>query len=521
MQLSLTKKLSLTTILLCLAATVPFGILAYLSVHTARDSFVQDRFDQLVSIREIKKGQIARYFADRQKDAQVLSGNPWVISALGEFGRAFTKEGAVGGPGWKAVEDRFGPWLAHCQKTYGYYDLFLITPAGDVVYTVAKEADLGANLLKGPLAASSLGECFSGARRAYTLTDFKPYAPSNHEPAAFLGLPIKEDGRTLGVLALQVSLGDINGVMQERTGMGRTGETYLVGPDLLMRSDSFLDPTHHSVKASFADPGKGKVDTHASRMALQGRTGRELVTDYNGNQVLSAYAPVSLGGLTWAILAEIDLAEVVSHSQAAQALLNMVWLISVLTGIILLLVIAYTLLVLRGATRTLGRVTREFQQGGQSLSASSTQVASASHSLAEGASEQASSLEETASSMEEMASMAKRNSESAAEADTHMRQTREVVEQGRRGHAAAPPIHEPDRRSQRGNRQDHQDHRPDRLPDQPAGLERRGGGSPGRPGRGRLRGGGRRGAQPGHPRRRGGQEHRKPDPGESAGDQAG
>jgi methyl-accepting chemotaxis protein len=62
-----------------------------------------------------------------------------------------------------------------------------------------------------------------------------------------------------------------------------------------MRSDSFLDPANHSVKASFADPAKGKVDTEAAREALSGKTGAKIIIDYNGNPVLSAFAPVTLG----------------------------------------------------------------------------------------------------------------------------------------------------------------------------------------------------------------------------------
>ncbi len=65
----------------------------------------------------------------------------------------------------------------------------------------------------------------------------------------------------------QLPMDAINQIMTERNGMGETGETYLVGPDKLMRSDSLLDPAH-TIKASFANPEKGRVDTEASREAL-------------------------------------------------------------------------------------------------------------------------------------------------------------------------------------------------------------------------------------------------------------
>ena len=86
----------------------------------------------------------------------------------------------------------------------------------------------------------------------------------------------------------------IDAIMSERTGLGNTGETYLVGADLLMRSNSFLDPVNHSVEGSFANPELGKVDTEAVQQAGLGNIGSQIVIDYNGNPVLSAYAPLSV-----------------------------------------------------------------------------------------------------------------------------------------------------------------------------------------------------------------------------------
>jgi len=104
----------------------------------------------------------------------------------------------------------------------------------------------------------------------------------------------------------------LNAIMGERAGLGKTGETYLVGPDKLTRSDSYLDPQGHSVLASFKHPEKGKVQTVAATAALSGETGAEVIIDYNGNPVLSAYTPVEVGDFTWALLAEVDVAEALS-----------------------------------------------------------------------------------------------------------------------------------------------------------------------------------------------------------------
>ncbi|MDA3867296.1 MAG: cache and HAMP domain-containing protein [Salinivirgaceae bacterium] len=196
-------------------------------------------------------------------------------------------------------------------KEYACYDLFIISNNGDVVYTVAKEGDLGKNLVTGNLAKSPLGEAFQRGKQKTSIIDFKWYDISN-EPTSFVAGPIKaNDGSNIGVLVYQISLKAVNIIMQEHSGMGETGEIFLVGEDKRMRSDSYLDPAGHSVKASFDGIVKNNgVDTEASRDALAGNTDAKIVIDYNNNPVLSAYTPVKIGNFDWALMAEIDEAEV-------------------------------------------------------------------------------------------------------------------------------------------------------------------------------------------------------------------
>lgn len=272
-----------------------------------------EAFNKLTAIQAIKRSQIESYFGERMGDASVLATNGTVIAALEAFDAAFKNAGdKPRGDRWKQAESLHAPWFEQYNGAYGYYDLFLVSGAGDIVYTAARESDLGQNLVKGPLADSPLGKCFKKALSGGAIADFAPYAPSGWEPAAFVGAPVMKEGEVIGVVAMQLSTGAINGIMQERTGLGKTGEVYLVGPDRLMRSDSFLDPVNHSVKASFARPETGRVDTVATKRALAGKSGGDIIDDYNDNPVVSVYSPLSIAGLNWAIIAEIDLAEAFS-----------------------------------------------------------------------------------------------------------------------------------------------------------------------------------------------------------------
>ncbi|RXK14683.1 chemotaxis protein [Halarcobacter mediterraneus] len=167
----------------------------------------------------------------------------------------------------------------------------------------------------------------------------KPYEPSNNEPAMFLGSPIKENNQTIAILVFQISDRAINSIMQFREGYGKSQEDYLVGEDKLMRSDSYLNPTSYSLKESFAN--KNKIDTKASKNALEGKENTEIIIDYNGNPVLSAYSQIKVGeDFHWAILSEIDEAEVLITPNAIRNLI-----IAIAIGV-LIIVIAGTIIII-------------------------------------------------------------------------------------------------------------------------------------------------------------------------------
>jgi len=355
------------------------------------------------------------------------------------------------------VDEEGNEFYAKYMKLNDYYDLFLINPDGYVFYSVAREADYQTNIISGKFADSGLGKLVrkTVVDQGYGLADFAPYAPSKGEPAAFIAQPIVHDGKLELVVALQLSLEAINSVMQQRGGMGETGESYLVGSDKLMRSDSFLDPEQHSVLASFAGTVSANgVDTTAVSEVLEGKTGTEIIIDYNGNSVLSAYTPVKVGDTTWGLLAEIDEAEAFA---TVDELLLIMGVVAVL-GIIGVLLAAW--LIARGVTRPLGGepeamaelarkiaegdisvdfdttgeatgiyaamrdmtlklkgVIMEVQSATANVASGSEEMSSTGQVMSQGATEQAASLEEISSSMEEMAANIRQSAENASQTE--------------------------------------------------------------------------------------------------------
>jgi HAMP domain-containing protein len=162
--------------------------------------------------------------------------------------------------------------------------------------------------------------------------DFERYRPSLCRPMGFVISPIFDGARMIGILALQFPVDAFNTVLTNgfdwrAEGLGETGECYLVGPDRTLRSrsrgmyegpDAFLAELRTAgVPAATVDQmqrqGSGlcvlPVGNEAVEEALRGRAGLMQVRDYRGVPVYSAYGPVELGTVRWALLTEIDVAE--------------------------------------------------------------------------------------------------------------------------------------------------------------------------------------------------------------------
>ncbi|MEI8596581.1 methyl-accepting chemotaxis protein [Photobacterium sp. Hal280] len=247
----------------------------------------------------------------------------------------------------------YHPFFRELIETSGYYDLFLIdAQTTQVVYSVYKEVDFATSLNHGPFSDSLLSHAFQAGmaleKGQTALIDFSLYLPSYHAPAGFIAAPVYQGSSLSGVLVIQFPIDRLTAIMGVRAGLGDSGETYLVGPDKLMRSNSYIDPVNHSVHASFLHPDKGSIDTEAVRRALAGETNIDAISDYKGNAVLSAFAPVQLGAIRWVIVAEIDQAEAL----AAISQLNISGFFVILA--MLALIIPAALLISRSITRPIG-----------------------------------------------------------------------------------------------------------------------------------------------------------------------
>ncbi|MEE8313587.1 MAG: response regulator [Myxococcota bacterium] len=243
---------------------------------------------------------IPRAPAARLLQAMYIEENPFPI------GQKHRLAAAVEPSDYNRAHARYHPRIRDFLQSFGYYDIFLFDSEGNLVYSVFKETDYATNFLVGPYGETNLADAYRQALRSdssgsVVVADFKPYEPSYGAAASFIAAPVSRGERRIGVAIFQMPVDEINEIMGDVAGLGETGKTYLIGDDFLMRSNSRFNDVSILAQA---------VETEAARLALSGRSGTLRQSDFRGVEVLSSYGPLQIGGLNWAMLAEVDMAEI-------------------------------------------------------------------------------------------------------------------------------------------------------------------------------------------------------------------
>lgn len=244
--------------------------LVFFAALQMRATLLSDAEAKLDISRVARTSELKNYLDSIAEDLALVAENPISAEAIGAFTQAWTEiEGspksvlqtlyitsnpnpqgekenltdAGDGSSYSAVHARYHPWFRDLQRTREYYDVFLFDLDGNLIYSVFKELDYATNLNSGQWKDTDLSVVFKQAARGQKnqnyFTDFRPYSPSYDAPASFISRAVyATTGEKIGVLAFQMPVGRLNAMMQKSEGLGETGETYIVGSDKLMRSDS-------------------------------------------------------------------------------------------------------------------------------------------------------------------------------------------------------------------------------------------------------------------------------------------
>lgn len=299
-------------------------------------------------------------------------------ATAGDWDAAIAVEDAGDGSAWSAAHAEYHDYFRRMTLLLDYQDTLLIDTEGNVVYSAYKGVDLGTNLLTGPYRVSNLARAYQQAMSGQLLddvifTDFETYRPSLDVPAAWAVSLVSDGGVVTGALAVEMPIERIASVMTgdgtwADSGLGDTGETYLVGADGVMRSPSralLEDPGVYAERAAATGVSQATIDhaiasgttlllqpvrTAAVEEAQLGGSGVVVAPGYLGGQTIAAYAPLDVQDLGWVVVAEVD------SSEAFAPVTDFTTRLIVSSAVIVLVVSLLSLLIARSLVRPLHRL---------------------------------------------------------------------------------------------------------------------------------------------------------------------
>ena len=309
-----------------LIGLIPVVVMAFTVYQQAGGALREQSLNALEAVANIKQKQLLNDWQSRHNQVSTLASN------LGTNYEGLDSNALL----TTANYDR--PIYENFISTFGYSDLKLVTPEGKVIFSTNAK-DKGQALLEIPEIASLFKD--SVAQRRFAISDMQ-INPQTGKPSQFLINPVIAEDELVVMLLLELPLTPMNELMQARQGLGENGETYLVGTDGLLRSDS----------ARFAEQSvvnsKTPIGGEAVAAALKGESGRISEAGLGGQQALKVYLPVEFDGQQWALLAEMD------EAQAFAPVADLMWQMLLLGVLTVIGVVVATALVSRNLLTSIG-----------------------------------------------------------------------------------------------------------------------------------------------------------------------
>ena len=284
MKKSIAKKLIVYFLLLSLISTAIVGLYSY---DKARKALIDRTFEQLISLRTEKQNRLKGFFNQRINDISSIAG----LFSTENQSSSITKD------------KNFLKYLnGYLQASKSYTHLMLMNSDSSLItLDYSKDSQHPIESQSTPnQALIYFFEQYKNQTNPF-ITELHPGL--NHHFSSVLVCAPYQINQQHGILLLEVSAASINNIMFENNpynGLGKTGETYLVGKDYLMRSNSrFKKDAPYNIS----------VKTVGVEEAFRNKTGTKKIRDYRNIPVFSSFSKVNIEGLDWVILAEIDVQE--------------------------------------------------------------------------------------------------------------------------------------------------------------------------------------------------------------------
>lgn len=260
-----------------------------------------------------------------------ISNNPYPT------GKKSLCNDAGDGSEYSRVHAIYHPLIRSYLEKFGYYDIFLLDKTGELVYSVFKEVDYATNVVSELYSKTNFGRIVREAiaskdKNFVKLIDFEMYDPSYGAPASFIARPVYEGETKIGIVVFQMPINKVNQILTgdnhwREDGLGKSGETFMVGSDYRLRSitrgliespDNYLallkkqaysDDTIRQIGKTGINILLENVKLDGVMKALQGTSGKQQERNAFGHECLYTFAPLNIPDVHWVIMSTLQEAE--------------------------------------------------------------------------------------------------------------------------------------------------------------------------------------------------------------------
>ena len=286
----ITGSINRKLVLLVMGVTlIPLAMTTFLGIWMAQNALEKQLAAGLDGLRINKAKAITDHLQQAVNDASVAAGQIRVAKLLTELNFDQTQTDASL-KGISSSGEHSGFIIYSEEKNAPVYTLGI--NKDDVVKTFPK---------------SKLEEfCMKVVKEGKTkFLDYIEYAPVNG-PAMFVGAPIFSNGKTVGVFLLLVNIAQIDEIMLDSTGLGKTGESVIIGDDGFMRTSCKKRKLENLPSIM-----KIKVSDAMREDAFKSETGHtDFMLNSHDAEALVSKSKMDLkkvtSDLNWAIIVEVE-----------------------------------------------------------------------------------------------------------------------------------------------------------------------------------------------------------------------
>lgn len=264
-----------------LVALIPLILMGYQGYYFAKRAVQREVFLHLEAVARQKMMRIEQWFAERTTDIKVLSTNPAIVRDVASEVRGKTQQFPA---------DLVNLLDHYRTQSESYLRLEVFDPKGILIAhsTVGEHSMVG----------SDLSDVVGNALQSNGVAASPVLRLAGIGTGMRLGCAIRDSvGNAVGVVTVFLSLSNtLDPIILDTTGLGRTGQAYLVDTSMVMLTPSrFL---------GHPEPLTHTMDSEATRRAITGSSGSGVYRGYGGQQVIGAW--VYLPMQKWALIAEMD-----------------------------------------------------------------------------------------------------------------------------------------------------------------------------------------------------------------------